>query len=46
MVTAEGDEYIIGPLKPYDEMMRLEDIVRHRPTAEPMLIIWKKIREA
>ena len=27
-VTAEGDEYIIGPLKPYDEMMRLEDIVK------------------
>ena len=27
-VTAEGDEYIIGPLKPYDEMMQLEDIVK------------------
>lgn len=26
--TAEGDEYVIGPLKPYDEAMRLEDIVK------------------
>lgn len=26
--TAEGDEYIIGPLKPYDEAMELADIVK------------------
>ncbi|MEE0746067.1 amidohydrolase [Gallibacter sp. Marseille-QA0791] len=26
--VAEGDEYVIGPLKPYDECMKLEDIVK------------------
>lgn len=26
--TAKGDEYVIGPLKPYDEAMKLEDIVK------------------
>lgn len=26
--TAEGDEYVIGPLKPYDETMELADIVK------------------
>lgn len=26
--VAEDDQYLIGPLKPYDEMMQLEDIVK------------------